>query len=371
MKTMIKLMLLAWTLILASCDDSYHCGLTTTINDDGSITREYTLHLDSTQLLTGKPDNASNMVQLGRGWKLEWALKESTQRQPLPMDRTTFNRLQEQCRKDSRKVSDTIVVYARKTFPTAEEASRETHFKVVTRDLNPILSVEKSTGLFHTEYRFTETFPKQDIKYPVPLRKFFTDDEIGFWFKGSPNLVQGLSGIEMDDVIDNIKEKYEDWMLANMFELYYQAIVDHYDQASAGAMDKQQFLALHDSLLTQCLKSEADMKSFELQGSDWFKAQLHSTAYNKILDNEEIMKAPTELILLSGALSKMNIDYQVFMPYSDKPQLTTHMNGFKLLVDKVQYKATITHSHPWAYIVLAVLLVLSLTGLVFFRKKNR
>ena len=116
MKASTKLLLLVCATLLLSCEDDYHCGLTTTVHQDGSFTREYALRLDSAQLISGRVDNSKNMVQLSGPWKLTWTVKGDSTRHPLPMDKDTYQRLAELCRQSHTKVEDTVVVYAMRHF---------------------------------------------------------------------------------------------------------------------------------------------------------------------------------------------------------------------------------------------------------------
>ena len=69
-------------LAMASCNNQ-ECQMTTVVNSDGSCSRDIALHLDSTQLVTGKISQDKNCVDIGKNWKLSCLLYTS----PSPRDR--------------------------------------------------------------------------------------------------------------------------------------------------------------------------------------------------------------------------------------------------------------------------------------------
>lgn len=351
--------------ILASCDDTYQCGLTTTVHDDGTFSREYALHLDSAQLVSGRLDTAKNMVVLDSNWQLTWGLKGDSARHPLPVGVETYRKLQQRCQADNRSASDTIVVYATRSFDNAESMARNTHFKLGTIDLTPSISMEKSYRFFHTTYQLKERYPQLRLHLPVPLSRYFTKEEIGYWFDGSPDLGAGLNGMETDDITQRLKEKYTRWVAANDFELTYRTILDNYARTGLGDKEKARFRALHDSLLT----AYTNLKRLE-DKAEWFGRQLNTDTYAQILDDEGLMAKveAQENTFLSILL--FNVDYRVEMD-NGMPIVVRKLTGTRLIASDELFDPTIVRSHWSAYAFTLLLIVGTLISLAVLHRKKR
>ena len=370
MKTATKLLLLVCATLLLSCEDDYHCGLTTTIHSDGSFTREYALRLDSAQLISGKVDNSKNMVQLKGPWKLTWGVKGDSTRHSLPMDKPTYQRLTELCRHAHSKVEDTVVVYAMRHFASAHDMAKATRLKVGTLTLTPNISFKKSYRFFCTTYQYKETYPKLRHRFAVPLSQYFTKEEIGFWFIGRPDLTSGLSGMEADDVIQRLKGQYSKWVAANDFEITYQTLLAAYSEAGPGALPKRQFRALHDKLMASYI-DECGEEAQLMNKADWLRTQLHTDAYTRILNDDTLMSKVAEQESNFMALSMLKIDYQLFMPSSDsQPTLSTRLLGSRLFPGSATLSSSATVSHTWAYAFVILVLLAALIGLIIVRHRR-
>jgi hypothetical protein len=60
------------------------------------------------------------------------------------------------------------------------------------KTLKPQTELKRSFRWFYTYYSYRETYHRQNLSFKVPLEKFMTGAEIGFWFTGFPNLTKGL-----------------------------------------------------------------------------------------------------------------------------------------------------------------------------------
>ncbi|MDY6270176.1 MAG: hypothetical protein SPL43_02160 [Prevotella sp.] len=370
MKASTKLLLLVCATLLLSCEDDYHCGLTTTVHQDGSFTREYALRLDSAQLISGRVDNSKNMVQLSGPWKLTWTVKGDSTRHPLPMDKDTYQRLAELCRQTHTKVEDTVVVYAMRHFASAHDMAKGTRLKVGTLTLTPNISFKKSYRFFCTTYQYKETYPGLSHCFAVPLSQYFTKEEIGYWFSGHPDLTSALSGMEADDVIQRLKAQYSKWIAANDFEITYQTLLAAYSEAGPGALPKRQFRALHDKLMASYI-DECGEEAQLMNKADWLRTQLHTDAYTRILNDNTLMRKVTEQESNFMALSMLKIDYQLFMPSSaSQPALSTRLLGSRLFAGSATLSSSATVSHTWTYVFIILVLLAALIGLIIVRHRR-
>lgn len=362
MKTIIKTLILSCGVMLASCDNNYHCGMKTIVNEDGTLSREFTLHLDSAQLVSGKLDAEKNMVVLDRAWQLSWALKGDSLRHQLPMAVDTYRALKQRCKDDNQDVNDTIVVYATRTFDHASVMGQNTQFKVGALNLSPVITLEKDFRFFYTTYRLKEIYRQPQLHFPVPLSRYFTKEEMGYWFSGTPNLGEGLSGMEVDDITQQLKRKYSRWIAANDFELTYKTILDNYSKTGLGPKDRARFVALHDSLLA-AFSHVNTLEEFHEDKSTWFEKRLHTDAYSRVIDDKQLMAKVEELENTFVALLLFDVDYQVEMPSGNQPKEEVHrLTGTRLIAADVQLESTSVRRHTLAYAFTLFLLLGAIAG---------
>ena len=369
MKTKDSLILLLLATFMVACGNKYQGSATTIVNEDGTCSRELSFQLDSAQLVSGVFNADESMLRWDKGWQLTWGIKGDSLRHTFPVGLKAYQALSRQCWKDGRTAADTILVYAKCNFASVEEMAKATTFIVGSRRITPRITFERTRGFFRTEYRYEEVYPQQHINCPIPMSKFFTKDEIGFWFSGTPDLVGGLNGIEIDDITQHLKTKYTQWLVANDFELTYQTILKNYSRIAAKAIDKQRFVALHDTLFREYSR-ETDPTAIYMYKSRWFKNFFHSDVYSEILDNDTLMRKVDAAQRDFLALSMFNIDYKLTFLGADNPSTLSRLTGNRLMAGDVVISPCIIKKNLWAFALTGAVLVLSLVLLVLKRKKR-
>jgi hypothetical protein len=369
MKTKDSLILLLLAAFMVACNNKYQGSATTIVNEDGTCSRELSFQLDSAQLVSGVFNADESMLRWDKGWQLTWGIKGDSLRHTFPVGLKAYQALSRQCWKDGRTAADTILVYAKCNFVSVEEMAKATTFIVGSRRITPRITFERTRGFFRTEYRYEEVYPQQHINCPIPMSKFFTKDEIGFWFSGTPDLVGGLNGIEIDDITQHLKTKYTQWLVANDFELTYQTILKNYSRIATKAIDKQRFIALHDTLLKEYSR-ETDLTAVHMDRSKWFKKIFHSDVYSEILDNDTLMREVDAAQRDFLALSMFNIDYKLTFLGADNPSTLSRLTGNRLMAGDVVISPCIIKKNLWAFALTGAVLVLSLVLLVLKRKKR-
>lgn len=368
MKTKDSLVLLLLAAFMVACSNKYQGSATTVVNEDGTCSRELSFQLDSAQLVSGVYNADESMLRWDKGWQLTWGIKGDSLRHAFPVGLKAYQALSRQCRKDGCSAADTIVVYAKSNFASVEEMAKATTFIVGSLHITPRITFKRTRGFFHTEYRYEEVYPQQRINWPIPMSKFFTKDEIGFWLSGTPDLVGGLNGIEIDDITQHLKTKYTQWLVANDFELTYQTILKNYSRIAAKAIDKQRFVALRDTLLREYSR-ETDLTAIYMYKSKWFKNFFHSDVYSEILDNDTLMREVGMIERDFLALSMFNIDYKLTFLGADYPPTLSKLTGNRLMAGDVVISPCIIKKNLWAFALIGAVLILSLVLLVLMRKK--
>lgn len=365
MKTIIKLIAIIATVALTSCKNDYQCALTTIVNEDGSITREYTMNVDSTSLVGRLNVTPDSMLRFDNSWQLSWSIKDDSVRRQFPIDSVTYAKLKA---KYGKKVCDTISVNAAKSYMTADDVANETCFRVGRFEIKPSIRLEKSFRFFRTSYRYTESYPEVKLNLSVPLSRYLTKEEMGYWFAGEPNLVQGLNGIETDDIVQYLKAQFTKWIAANIFELHYQAILKNYGKVATGAITKQQFTAKHDILMSQFV-NESSAKDLDLNMTTWMADKLRTHAYDGILRDDTIMsevEAPLNDLM---ELMMFKVDYKLQMPGGFV--LSRQLTGSRLIAGGFCVEPQVSVPNIWAYILTLIILLASVVGLIYCKRQKR
>lgn len=364
MKSIVKLIAIVYVMMLTACRDDYQCTLTTTINKDGSITREYTMNVDSAFLTGGMNVTPDSMLQFDNSWELSWNVKGDSCRRKMPLNNASYAGMKA---KFGKRLCDTINVNATRNFASAEEVEQGTCFKVGRFEIKPTISLEKSVRFFHTSYHYYESYPELKLNLPVPLDRYLSKEEAGYWLAGEPDLVKGLSGIEADDIVQHLKSQFTKWIAANIFELHFQAILDNYDKTGNCIMTRQEFAAAHDTLMTQ-FEKEAFAHDLNVDFASWMANELNTKAYESILHNAEIMAKVEAPLNDMMSLMMFKVDYKIKMPggFVASRQLT----GTRLIAGGFTIDPYVSVPNIWAYILSLAVLLASIIGLVYFRRQR-
>ena len=68
--------------------------------------------------------------------------------------------------------------------------------------------LEKKFRWFYTYYSYKAIYSELPDKGPVPLDRYFSDEERQIWFRGDENAFAGWNGIELNNRLDDIENKF-------------------------------------------------------------------------------------------------------------------------------------------------------------------
>jgi hypothetical protein len=100
-------------------------------------------------------------------------------------------------------------VTLRRSFSSVEEMSANPILSVYGEPVRSEASLKKTFKWFYTDYTFTETFMSWRDHFDIPITKYVSQDEASFMWTGYPDLVEGMTGIEMVEKLDEIQEHLE------------------------------------------------------------------------------------------------------------------------------------------------------------------
>ena len=273
---------------------------------------------------------------------------------------------------DPAETSDSATVILRRSFESVQEMAANPILKASCKPIRSDASLDKKFKWFYTDYIFTETFLSWVDQFDEPLTKYMSAQEAGFMWTGYPNLVEGMTGIDMVDYLDALQEGLEHWEYRIVTGCQLKTIANHYKDIANPPVSQKEFISLKDSIMEfgyeNCYDEFEDVKGLL---KDFFKSDAFSSFFK---DYEEVLNSDLQNTI---ELASIKTSYMLKMP----GRVTDPGHG--TLVDgTIQYRFeggflipgdhTITGSsrvtNVWAFILSAAVILLALLSL-FYRKK--
>lgn len=351
-----KISLTLWgmlTTIIMACNTG-ELSMTTVINENGSAVRTY---------------RQKNVV----------SSKDKKQQTPtLLFGRNDNDYLQQ------KRQGDTIISTAQKEVERVDDLGKYTRLILGTnRQLSPQTQVEKHFRWFFTRYVYRETYPGINFKFAIAANKFLTNDELSYWLTGYPQLDEGLSGSEKEELLAQIKEKYTQWLTANLFEEQFRILVNNYDKVQNAPMSRQEFIRQKSRWYRHFLSMET--KNTLSDGlAEVLAKELNTAAYTSVLGNEILMKEVLDKQEWFMTLINFRVNYKLSVPGKilevqnalvqtvdgKNQEVVTRITGEKLLHGAYRIEVSSMVIHPWAIgiTILVALLILIAVVRKSFRK---
>ena len=268
---------------------------------------------------------------------------------------------------------DTVTTTFSRSFRSPEEMCEQTPLQLNGRHLQSSAKLEKKFRWFYTEYYYEETFNTVADTFKLPATNYADQDVISYWFTGQPNLLEGLNGSEASEKISKMEPFVTQWFNDNLFKMCFDYIVSHYDSIQNPPVDKEQFVALQDSLAKSLLKNG---NINEKDATDEFEKFFQSNAYAPFFDD----KTPLGQGLSEELSKKLNI-FWFSVPYTlEMPGMILNpgtgiikdgiihysLTGERLIPGDYTITATSRVTHIWAYIVIFLIILIAI-GSFFYR----
>lgn len=271
---------------------------------------------------------------------------------------------------------DTVTTSFKREFDSVEEMCEQTPLQLNDARLKSRAKLEKHFRWFYTEYTFTEIFDCVGDTFKLDATKYADKDIVSFWFTGEPNLLKGLNGAEASQKISEMEPFVSKWLNDNLFKVFFDYVVNHYDSIKNPPVSKERFCELHDSLANHLLKDREDIIGPD--PAEGLKSFFHSDAYAMFFNEDTPCgKELNNELLKRLSIFWFNVPYTLSMPgtVTDAGRgslvgdiITYPLTGERLIPQDYTITATSRVTHIWAYIV-TFLVVLLAVGSILYRKK--
>ena len=361
--------------LLSSCQGDIE--MLTIVNEDGSCMREIVVAADRSLLTTGKYDNEDPRVaRIEDGWELYWGYKGDSSRFPIPMSVEKYDSISREVG-PSRAVKDTICVYARKEYASVEDMCSGSPMFFVDEQAGAEGSLDKEFRWFYTDYVFTEKFSSVADYFKVPVTDFMSEEEALYWFSGTPDLYAGKPTWRYYELLEDLKEKADRWVFANMYYKLLSGIADRYDMVVDPPVSKDEFIAQ----LGDVVKQIASYDTYKMEYStarSIVSSHFGSDAYSPFIYDEWKKEGLfEELDNYFGYLFLFYYDESIVMPgrviddgggiYKDGV-VTFKVDAGRFLLKDYEIKVVSRVVNVWAFIVTAVLASALCVAVIYRRR---
>ena len=361
--------------LLSSCQGDIE--MLTIVNEDGSCMREIMVDADRSLLTTGKYDNDDPRVaRIEDGWELYWGYKGDSTRFPIPMSAEKYDSISREVG-PSRAVKDTVCVYARKRYASVEDMCAGSPMFFVDEQAGVDGSLEKEFRWFYTDYVFTEKFSSVADYFKVPVTDFMSEEEALYWFSGTPDLYAGKPTWRYYELLEDLKEKADRWVFANIYYYFLSGIADRYDMVVEPPVSKDEFIAQ----LGDVVKQLASCDTYKLEYStarSIVSSHFGSDAYSPFINEDEWKK--DEILSTTAAFDYLFLFYyneSIVMPgrviddgggmYKDGV-VTFKVDAGRFLLKDYEIRVVSRIVNVWAFIVTAVLASALCVAVIYRRR---
>ena len=360
--------------LLSSCQGDIE--MLTIVNEDGSCMREIVVAADRSLLTTGKYDNDDpHVARIEDGWELYWGYKGDNSRFPIPMSVEKYDSISREVG-PSRAVKDTVCVYARKEYASVEDMCAGSPMFFVDEQAGAEGSLDKEFRWFYTDYVFTEKFSSVADYFKVPVTDFMSEEEALYWFSGTPDLYAGKPTWRYYEMLEDLKEKADRWVFANMHYNILSGIADRYDMVVEPPVSKDEFIAQ----LGDVVKQLASCDTYKLEYStarSIVSSHFGSDAYSPFINEDEWKKYDKSYATAFDYLFLFYYNESIVMPgrviddgggiYKDGV-VTFKVDAGRFLLKDYEIRGVSRIVKVWAFIVTAVLASALCVAVIYRRR---
>jgi hypothetical protein len=360
----------------------------TRINPDGSCYRVLKATADSLFMIGDTAKRKPFPIELDSTWKISWQYETSAIHNDWPLKTwpwdSTYKNIFLVPKEKYPTMNKSINVWATRNFRSVDEMASSFRLKKSHswHDLNISYSLDKKFRWFYTYYLYKEVYPKIKTFDRVPLEKYMNNDEVSFWFNGNKDLLKGMNGVEMKEIVTDIESKFNNWIGNNLFDISYDLLLDNYNNLEGVNISRDRLISAKDSILVKYIK-DFDLinndPSFEDLLDKYFKTKFFSILFKqkenpviKLYDN--VFNKPFEHM---QEYFGEEIDYRLLMPGKilqanngvlHDDTLVWKITAYRMVPGDFEISAQSRNVNIWAFVLSGFILLVAV-GIYFIKTK--
>lgn len=371
MKTNSNIFLVLLSLLLiSSCADN--AEMLTIINPDGSCSREFYAEVDSAFML-GDTQGKHNPfpVEVDSFGKISWRYGEKTETN-FPLSDSEYNSIK---KNDDSK----FTVLLKYEYKSVDEMADQFRLKAEHEwsDMNIDYYYSKKFRWFYTYFEYIESFPQ--IKHNFKdIEKYLNQEEITYWFIGQPNLLKGMSGLEANEFLDQLEEKYGKWIAYNYWNSYYDFLEQNYTKIKTD-IPIEHFSSLRDSVFSQ--SGFTVFTDEEMNVDEVLDGYFQTNAFSLFFKSEKETISKFENDFWEQDFMKyfnQSFTYKLVMPgeileaenaVNENDTLIWRLTAYRMITDDYAIKAVARRINIWAFALTGVVFLIAV-GSFFLKRKS-
>lgn len=356
-------------LLAGSCLDY---TVTTRVNRDGSIFRQYRVRGDSAKIFDG-----SLMIPSGSEWKIShsWGPKNE---------------------KDTLSGEKQYVYEASRSFGSVDELRDWLDTDTSIGTIKPIVNLKKKFRWFYTYYEYSEVYPMSFPFQKIPVDSFLTemeqsvimDDDRTAYSSDNGKLIWKVKdadykytpadSIEMNKISENCEQKLMRWMNASIIEEYVDVLNKQFKndpivkaislkkESWKDAVDKKYDYKTSEFMTVAFLNAIGD----SLNGSDRLQ-ELYENNPEVFAEFDRKIRKAKDFGVEDSFTHTLGLPGRIFSTNSEKVNLSEmewKLEPMFFYMNDYEMKASSRAANPWI-MVLSGLLAVGLIGILVSKRK--
>jgi hypothetical protein len=356
-------------LFMGSCLDY---SVTTRVNRDGSIFREYRVRGDSAKIFSG-----SLMIPSGSEWKISHSWRPKNEEDTLSGEKQ-------------------YVYLASRTFKDIDELNSWLATDTSMGTIKPTVSLKKKFRWFYTHYEYSEVYPMTFPFQKIPVDSFLTDieqsvimdddrtvyssnDRKMIWrVKETDYAYSPADSAEIEKISKNCEKKLGSWMVASIIEDYVDVLNKHF---------KNEAIVRTISQKKDNWKDAVD-KRYDMKSSDFVTADFLNSIGDSLLgsgrlqelyvNNPEVfdefdrkIRKARDLGVEDSFTQTLSLPGKMYSTNSEKvspAEIEWKLEPMYFALKDYEMEASSRVANPWI-MVLSGLLAAGLIGVLFAKRK--
>jgi hypothetical protein len=356
-------------LFMGSCLDY---TVTTKVNRDGSIFRQYRVRGDSAEIFDG-----SLMIPSGAEWKISHSWDPINENDTLSGEKK-------------------YVYEASRTFASVEELKSWLETDTSLGTIKTVVSLKKKFRWFYTYYEYSEVYPMTFPFQKIPIDSFLTemeqsvimdDDRTAYsakdrkmiWkVKDAEYRYTPSDSLEMNRISEQCERKLGRWMIASILEDYMDVLNKHFRNESVvralslkksvwkDAADKKYNFKTSEFVSANMLNEIGD----SLTGSGRLQ-ELYANNPEIFAEFDRKIRKAKDLGVDDSFTNILSMPGNVYSTNSEKVNLSEmewKLEPMYFALKDYEMKASSRAANPWI-MVLTGLIAVGLIGVLFTRRK--
>ena len=383
MNAIVKSLIFSVVLCTASCIEP--TDMLTVINADGSCYREFSEYADSA-FLTGDFSENHNPFpsEVDSTWKFVWKYKNSKFRADFPVEKSFLDSIRSKnyatIKFEGQKNTGDFLVLARKNYKSVEELDKT--FKLKNSNEWSKMKVkhhlDKKFRWFYTYYTYTESYPKIETDFAIPIENYMSKNEAQFWFTGEPNILKGMNGVEIREYVGKMEENYRRWFNQNIWNAEYKVLITNYEKLDNPPVTKEKLDNLKDTIFKLNVNDTEDFK-MQYVLDDYFKTKVFSLFWkskNNPMEKYEDEFENQEFIKYFGKsfIYKLILPGKIIEPYNAVVKgdtLIWKLTAYHIIPANYVIKAQSRKANVWVFILTGIVLIVTIGSFIWKPKRNK